>query len=379
MRLTALCTITAVAVLVATTAGTASASATLLVDDDGAQCPNADYTSIQAAVDAASPGGTVIVCPGVYGPVTVSRPQLTIQGQQHPIGNCFAAAPEPLDPTREAIVSGGPEGTALTVAADGVTVLGFVIRASEVGIDTTQTVAGFRIVQNFFTGNEFGVRSGSSGTELSRVDHNCFRDNGDGLFGGGFVALPFPGTGVLDNASISHNAFFRNNFGVRLGASRDVTVDHNTSLADATWIRNGGIVDSAVVHNRVDAGSLDGIVFIPLGGVGAPNANVVISHNELGDRGRDGIQVAAGSSLVDSLISHNTVTGNGRDGIRIEAGVNADNLVQDNALSGNVAHDCHDDTLGTGTGGTANTWESNKGQTQNRPQLCEGAAVTAAP
>ena len=40
--------------------------ATLQVDDDGAQCPNADFTSVQAAVTAASPGDTVKVCPGTY-------------------------------------------------------------------------------------------------------------------------------------------------------------------------------------------------------------------------------------------------------------------------------------------------------------------------
>src|SRR6185312_4804116 len=38
----------------------------LLVDDDKVQCPNAPYTSIQAAVDAAGPNDTVKVCPGTY-------------------------------------------------------------------------------------------------------------------------------------------------------------------------------------------------------------------------------------------------------------------------------------------------------------------------
>jgi hypothetical protein len=41
-------------------------AATLAVDDNGADCPAAPYTSIQAAVDAAAPGDTIAVCAGNY-------------------------------------------------------------------------------------------------------------------------------------------------------------------------------------------------------------------------------------------------------------------------------------------------------------------------
>jgi hypothetical protein len=55
-------------------------AATLSVDDDGADCPAAPYTSIQSAVDAAAPGDTVTVCAGDYeeGPGTVGSNALTI-------------------------------------------------------------------------------------------------------------------------------------------------------------------------------------------------------------------------------------------------------------------------------------------------------------
>jgi hypothetical protein len=46
-------------------AGAASAS-TWTVDDDKAQCPNAGFTSIQAAVNQAAPHDTVVICDGVY-------------------------------------------------------------------------------------------------------------------------------------------------------------------------------------------------------------------------------------------------------------------------------------------------------------------------
>lgn len=52
----------------------------LLVDNDKVQCPNAQYTSIQAAVNAAPNGAVILVCPGTYPEeVRVAKP-LTIRG-----------------------------------------------------------------------------------------------------------------------------------------------------------------------------------------------------------------------------------------------------------------------------------------------------------
>src|SRR6478609_2370784 len=54
-----------VAVAAALAPSSAFAS-TWTVDDDKADCPNARFTSIQAAVDQAAPWDTVAVCPGLY-------------------------------------------------------------------------------------------------------------------------------------------------------------------------------------------------------------------------------------------------------------------------------------------------------------------------
>ena len=44
----------------------AAAPPTVIVDDDRIQCAHADFTTIQAAVDAAPTGALVRVCPGRY-------------------------------------------------------------------------------------------------------------------------------------------------------------------------------------------------------------------------------------------------------------------------------------------------------------------------
>jgi hypothetical protein len=44
----------------------AGGGSTLVVDDNGADCRDADFTRIQDAVDAAAPGATILVCAGTY-------------------------------------------------------------------------------------------------------------------------------------------------------------------------------------------------------------------------------------------------------------------------------------------------------------------------
>lgn len=64
-------------------------AATLTVDDDKADCPAAGFTSIQAAVNAAADGDTIVICQGKYvegsgepgtNAVTIQKNNLTLKG-----------------------------------------------------------------------------------------------------------------------------------------------------------------------------------------------------------------------------------------------------------------------------------------------------------
>ena len=58
---------------------------TIVVDNDFADCPQAETNSIQAAVVAAGPGDKILVCPGVYlETVVVNKPDLRIEAQAAP-------------------------------------------------------------------------------------------------------------------------------------------------------------------------------------------------------------------------------------------------------------------------------------------------------
>lgn len=123
--------------------GVASA-ATISVDDDHADCPAADFSHVQAAVDAAGTGDTVAICPGTYaeGPgtpgtngVTITK-SLQIKGAGADLvtieprantqagGQIAANSPDLRDPVGNIITVYGAAAFPLTVDISGVTVSG---------------------------------------------------------------------------------------------------------------------------------------------------------------------------------------------------------------------------------------------------------------
>jgi len=91
-----------------------ASAATWHVDDDRAQCPEADFTKIQDAVNAASSGDTIIVYPGTYVEnIFISNKHVTLRGQGV-----------------NTIIDGGNSGTVIYVykPQGPITIEGFTIR-----------------------------------------------------------------------------------------------------------------------------------------------------------------------------------------------------------------------------------------------------------
>ncbi len=136
MRTTALlCALAAFVAATTAASGTAAGRATLFVDDDGVQCANADFTTIQAAVTAAAPDTMIRVCPGVYSENVVVDKPLRLHGQIGAVDaiDCFDPALPTADPNTHAIVLAPAGATASARAvlfdlqADDIELQGFVL------------------------------------------------------------------------------------------------------------------------------------------------------------------------------------------------------------------------------------------------------------
>jgi hypothetical protein len=332
----------------------------LVVDDDGAQCHNAKYTSIQAAVNAAGPGSRIDVCAGTYAEevmiATAAKNDLRLHARGRP----------------------------------GVVVL-----------DGNNTMMhGFEL--EHVTGvliEGFDVRRYHDDIVLNDADHNTLRHNQTSAAWDhdGIIVM-----GGSDANDIHHNVSFNNQrpigCGISVGGgSRDNRVHHNLTFGNmnAGILLGGGILGPAgpgnvIAHNKVVDNPGHGIFNAISGGArihhnyvrhngfradrpghgifltGAGTTGVVVAHNRVLNSTLDGISLANGDG---NRIGQNHSRGNGRDGIRADS-ASTDNTISRNHMRRNAEHDCHDDSVGGGTAGTANFWRHNRGRTENRPGLC---------
>jgi len=360
----------------------------LLVDDDRAQCPRADFTSVQAALDRARNGDRIRVCAGRYAEqLTIDR-SVTLQGQIGAVASydCLDATPgtlDDLDPTRFAILEPSPDpgvepSTHVRVAADDVELAGFVVQGLvddtpsqpspgvdlyDAAISVSDSHSGTRLHHNLVRENTLGVELGGSGRRPSRVDHNCFRDNSYAVANQRYH---------LADARIDDNTTFRTEIitfeiGWSYAGTTDVRIDHNLSVdhtpavpgfavvyvdnstrarVDTNEVRTGarGIhvaptnADVRVAGNTVRATEpgrgTHGIVIATTAGR-PPSRHVVIADNTVSVMGGIGILVATNAQQTDAVVKGNVATGNVVDGI-VVGGSNTGNRFSGNVTTGNA-------------------------------------------
>ena len=210
----------------------------LVVDDDKAQCKKADFTTIQAAVTAASSGATVLVCAGTYHEsVTITKNDLRIRAKGAP----------------GAVVLDGMAQTLLAgfyiQNASGILIKGFRIQNfHEAGI-LLDNGDGNRIRKNVTTGahhDGIELRLGSSG---NRIEHNRSIDN----LASNACGIQIRDAGSTGNV-IRHNVSINNNWGIRVGlGAMGNAVFHNRSINNRAFgvLNFAGANGTSIKANRV--------------------------------------------------------------------------------------------------------------------------------
>jgi parallel beta-helix repeat protein len=246
---------------------------TLLVDDDGEDCPDASYQSIQAAVDAAGPGATVRVCAGTYPErVNVSTAGVTLQAAQ--AGEVVLNSPFKAGFKANLQTTGHYYG-AINVTAPFVTVERLTITpnitrpgkyddfAHGVEVDS----AGATITNNTIKGRILGVsvagipqgRSNYATTIANNTINVTSPEVHTGAPAGGILTWERPRRVVIHNNSISAEAYGM----VITRGSEDVTITDNT------------ITNATDQDRRIKDGTGDGVE------ISGGAKNVSMSNNTL--------------------------------------------------------------------------------------------------
>jgi hypothetical protein len=154
----------------------------LVVDDDKVQCPNAAFSKIQDAVDAATPGAVIRVCPGNYAEQVAIHKPLTIAADSGAV-----LMPGTMKQNTTSLFDGAPLATAILVTdTTDVTIEGLIVDGANNGVGQCSP----RI---------FGIAFQNASGEISRVAIRNFRlgtglggcQSGTGIFvqsGGGGIS-----------------------------------------------------------------------------------------------------------------------------------------------------------------------------------------------
>lgn len=311
-------------------------SPTPTIGGAGTSCSTAAYSSIDAAVEAAHAGETVVACPGTYREdVVVQIPSLTLVGESAIIN----AAGLPGDALGG--VGGQDAYNGITIEASNVTVEGFTVEGAlgegilavnpvpikGPDIENHQLYTGaplthVTIEDNIVTGNDTGFNKATApyaectpkggmdcgeGIHLLSVAHSSVLDNQSVGNSGGIL--------VTDEYGPADNNLIEGNYVV--GDTKDCGITlpgHNLAINPATGKPNpsfGGVYDNRVIGNTVIGDGVKGYgagigVFAPESFTGSYDN--VVSGNLIEGNGLAGISVH--SHQANAYVDGNTFTGN---------------------------------------------------------------------
>jgi hypothetical protein len=323
----------------------------LIVDDNMLDCPNAQFTSIQAAVTAANPGDKIKVCPGLY------MEQVTIPADKDGLTLFSEGAFQAV--IKAPLVMLDPKAIVRVNGAENVTIRHFTITGPGAGdCDSIR----------------YGVRVDNGGSAL--ITDNHITEIHDTPFSGcqngfgvdiGRVADSGVGTGT-----VVHNLIDRYQKGgvivSNTGSSAEVAYNEVVGMGRTSVIAQNGIQVSAdaygdVHHNRVSQNYYLGEENEATGILLFLNPVARAHHNDvfLNESG-----VTTYFANQNSEMSYNNSRNNDYGIVAYNPTINA--LISYNKAYENTLVDCRDDNTPQ-----SNRWVKDLGRTESQPGLCKQA------
>ena len=250
-------------------------------------CSTAAYRSINAAITAASSGGTVVVCKGTYHTQAIVTKPLNLIGKPGAVINAKGQKPLTIGTTKLAgsIGIGVLETSHVRVSGFKVVDAGF--DAILVGLSSHVTVSGNVLLHNGDVGVDL------NGSSWSLATHNISEFN----TGGGYLIAD-------DVGPNNHNTVSWNTASHNPGGCGVIVAGHSTF----------GVTHNLIAHNLLtDNGTLKSS-----GG----GAGVVIATE------------VPGETVADNTVTGNTIYGNGLAGVTIHAHLPGQDL-NGNQITGN--------------------------------------------
>ncbi len=212
-----------------------------------------DFSTIQAAIDAASPGDAIEVAPGIYHEHLIVDRELSLEGENKSI----------------TIIDGNDVGNVIYIAANNVTVSGFTVQRSGRSFNSgifLQSSVNSVINGNIITNNEWGIW-------LENTTHNIVTGN------------------TVTNSDYS---------GIYLGDSNGNVIVGNTMVSNryGVWLERSSKAN--VIDRNVLTNNTRGIYVV------APSTNNTVSGNTLTSNG-DGIHLLSTyNSIYENSFTSNS-------------------------------------------------------------------------
>jgi hypothetical protein len=339
------------------------------------------YPTIQAAVNGANPGDTILVGAGSYAEKVTVNKSLILEGAQHGIDAQTRSG-------AETVVTGIDDGTGhittpFDITANNVTLDGFTVEGATsstefgFGILEGAGTSGTQILNNIVQNNIAGLSlSNATGGNSGLIQHNLFQNNNvtGPVSGTAIYTDQFNAGGSLANVTIDGNSFLNDtNSGVIIGptdatkGASNVTISNNTFNGDGNAVLLFNTSSSSVTDNTMTNSTGSQLV------IGGGVNGLKVTNNLIQNGATRGIRIGdfgGGSTNQNVTINYNNIQGNGTAGLEIDSAAGAYTGTLD--ASKNWWGDISGPTIATNSGGSGQKINDPNGQVNYRPWLIYG-------